>query len=559
MCLGFILSYGFPCSESYSILNAPCVVIGLTGITILSRNVFGSIQQLHRNNLLSSFLLWFVFGFAHFYTSLGWISNALNVNHALFAWLIPLTNIGIPLVIACFYGIFGIVVLLLLHFIMRKQQYNTCSMQRGIMFSVLFAIFWVAMEVLRSYSILPFPWLLLGYSTSFSLEVMQLASLITVWGLSFVVAFFCSLLACNSTKYKCEIFACTMMCCVFAGGSLRLSIQRTNVDTTDSEYVTFRVVQPNNSIENFEDQNGRIAAFQEIIFQTSHGKKYEVRDKYFQVESRHNVISNTQTNYNVDYYIWPESALPITLVELTDGNIQGVEDFAQTLPQQTGLIAGADLINLNKTPNTTSNCIIVLNKTNHTIATSHIYKTHIYKKRILVPFGEYIPWRKVLNLLPTVVTFGNYDFQNGADVQENIKLNVAFTTHSNSSQTLRTYNQMDSEHISASPSICYEATLPPPFSNQNNKNADFLLNLTNDTWFGDSAGPYQHFAMARMRAIENKKPLVRVANFGISAVIDEKGRIVALIPLNQSGIIDFKIHKQSRAHTNDNSNHQISS
>lgn len=97
---------------------------------------------------------------------------------------------------------------------------------------------------------------------------------------------------------------------------------------------------------------------------------------------------------------------------------------------------------------------------------------------------------------------------------------------------------MLNNNLSFSPLICYEIIFPWKVINQNNR-PDFMINITNDAWFGNSSGPYQHLDMARMRAIENQMPVIRVANTGITAIIDRKGRIAKKIDLNDEGRLDF--------------------
>jgi apolipoprotein N-acyltransferase len=141
-----------------------------------------------------------------------------------------------------------------------------------------------------------------------------------------------------------------------------------------------------------------------------------------------------------------------------------------------------------------------------------------YDKVHLVPFGEYLPLRRVfdsLGLRQFVHVPGG--FEPGA-----------------LRQALRAPG-----FPLAAPLICYEAIFPgavtPPAPSER---PAVLLNVTNDGWFGDTPGPRQHFAQARLRAIEEGLPLVRAANTGVSAVVDAYGRVLELLPVGVEGVID---------------------
>jgi apolipoprotein N-acyltransferase len=140
-----------------------------------------------------------------------------------------------------------------------------------------------------------------------------------------------------------------------------------------------------------------------------------------------------------------------------------------------------------------------------------------YDKFHLVPFGEYVPFRTILPVAK--ITAGRSDFSVGPG-----RTSLAIPGAPR-----------------ASPLICYEAifsgrVLPPERPGE--PRPGWLLNLTNDAWFGMSVGPFQHFANVRLRAVEEGLPLVRVANTGISAVIDAYGRIKAIGPLGRAATID---------------------
>ena len=150
---------------------------------------------------------------------------------------------------------------------------------------------------------------------------------------------------------------------------------------------------------------------------------------------------------------------------------------------------------------------------------------NFYDKVHLVPFGEFVPFRKLFPFLFNKITPGAIDYTAG--------------------DALKTLYIKDFPPLS--PLICYEGIFPDHVVakdvHTHQKSAKWMLNLTNDAWFGRSSGPYQHLAMTRVRAIEEGLPLIRVANNGISAVIDPCGRIVKSLGLNVKGIIDCTLPK----------------
>ena len=146
----------------------------------------------------------------------------------------------------------------------------------------------------------------------------------------------------------------------------------------------------------------------------------------------------------------------------------------------------------------------------------------LYHKRHLVPFGEYVPLRSYIPFIDAIA--GPYDFSQGEQVKA-----LPLTTQ-------------DGQGVKLLPLICYEVIFPTQTRrDQNRVQADVMVNLTNDAWFGNTIGPRQHLTMARMRSAELGIAMIRVANTGVSALIDHRGRITAEIDYDQRDVRDGSI------------------
>ncbi len=466
----------------------PLAILTFSGLFLLSN---------HCRNNKESFWIGWCFGFGQFVFGLYWISISLFVDIERFFWLLPFALFLIPAVLAIYIGL----TLLLVNFIAKK--FTIASWKK----ILLLAVIWVFFEYLRSILFTGFPWNLVGYSFLFSESLSQSASAVGIYGLSLIaITFYCSgalFLELRNPKifgqeiFKKKIkfsldknsqpflgFVAVIIGLVWIVGFYRFN----NYQPQLYPNATFRLVQPAVKQEDKWSPDYRYNAFLENI-RLSHKAGFE----------------------NVNYVVWSESAVPYIINPLTSYGLLG--DIATAAPKDGFVIAGAlraKFKDNNRDLSNIWNTIFVIN--NKAQAVDYYDKNH------LVPFGEYIPFA---NQFPFIskITDGAVNFSSG-DGFKTLKLN--------------------SKTPSFSPLVCYEAIFPDNIIDKANP-PKFLLNLTNDAWFGSSSGPYQHFDMVKMRSIEYGMPTIRVANSGISGLINPVGKVIAAIPLNQKGVLDVML------------------
>jgi apolipoprotein N-acyltransferase len=270
-------------------------------------------------------------------------------------------------------------------------------------------------------------------------------------------------------------------------GTVRLA----TTPTSFVDGVRLRIMQPNLP--------------QDVKF--NYAAKQQVLDRYIALSDRATGPRSASLN-DITHLIWPESAFPFFLTREPDALAQ----IAALVPSNTVLITGAVRAPATAPPSEpvkrAYNSIYVIDG-NGTILS-------IYDKVHLVPFGEFLPFQDALERL---------------GLQQLTKMQGGFI----SGDRRRAIEIPRAPRML--PLICYEIIFPGE-AVPTGERPGWLVNLTNDGWFGASPGPYQHLQQARVRAIEQGLPLVRAANTGISAVIDPVGRIVRSLPLGTEGLID---------------------
>jgi apolipoprotein N-acyltransferase len=234
--------------------------------------------------------------------------------------------------------------------------------------------------------------------------------------------------------------------------------------------------------------------------------KQSVMNLYASISDR-STGPETRGVRDVTHLIWPESAFPFFLEREADA----LARIADLLPPGVVLITGAARIENargSQDQPRVFNSIRVLGDDGAILTT--------YDKLHLVPFGEFLPLQSFLESL---------------GFQQLTRVRGGFTP--GSARRALSIPRLPP----AAPLICYEVIFPGQVLPESGR-PSWMLNVTNDAWFGNTPGPHQHFAQSRLRTIEEGLPLVRAANNGISAVIDPLGRVVRSLPLGTDGVID---------------------
>jgi apolipoprotein N-acyltransferase len=419
------------------------------------------------------------FGLGYFVPGLYWIGYAFLVDAQTFAWLMPFAILGLPAYLALFMALgFGI-----------ARLFWTRDASRVIALAASLTM----TEWLRGHALTGFPWNTFGYALSEPLALAQTASLIGLWGLTFLaVAIFASpavLIDGTSRGRKPWIapaLALVLLLAMSVFGAVRLGRQPTVLLVKTH----LRIMQPN------LQQDARF----------NYSAKAEVMKKYLALSDRASGPQSTGVR-DVNVLIWPESAFPFFLTREADA----MAEIADLLPKGTVLVTGS--VRAPDVPPGTRitrayNSVYVIDHDGNVLS--------VYDKLHLVPFGEFLPFQELMEKI-------------GFEQLTRVQGGFIPGTRRHSMEVPNAPRML--------PLICYEAIFPGDVVDRNDR-PGWIVNLTNDGWFGISTGPYQHLQQARMRAIEQGLPVVRAANTGISAVIDPLGRIVAQLGLGLEGVLD---------------------
>ncbi len=453
----------------------PAIIVSFAGLVWL---IDGTEKDDH--SLRTALWIGWLHGFGFYFAGLYWIGFAFLVDAETFGWLIPVFAILMPGGLALFSSLGAGL----------ARKFWSEDWTRGL----VFALVWSVLEWMRGHILTGFPWNLPGYTWTGYLSVAQSASLIGIYGLSFLTILLAAFLAVWAPSYRganssrVGLYGTMASLLIFAGfavwGFVRLSSP-----TIFEPEVALRLVQasvPQEEKWKPENQQKIITEYLALTLSPPTDPTIE----------------------RMTHVIWPEAAVPVLLASREDVRVA----IGRALGPNRYLLTGSTRYRYpdSNYPGAYYNSFHMIGSRGEILAT--------YDKYHLVPFGEYLPLKSVLSAIGLKkLTQGTVDYTPGPGPQ--------VITVPGAGQVL--------------PMICYEAIFPGrvPLVNR----PDWILNVTNDAWYRDTAGPRQHLSQAQMRAIEEGVPLVRSANTGISAIVDPYGRIVARLGLNKRGVLDGRL------------------
>ena len=433
------------------------------------------LQHTRTNTLKSArqaFFIGWQFGLGYFVAGLWWIGNALLVEADLFAWAIPLAVVGLPALLAIFYGI--------------ATALACITPPNGIARIFALAVSFALVEWLRSFVFTGFPWNPIGQTIMPEPIAMQSIAVLGINGMNMLAVFVFAMPAIylNRKQRISGITTAAILATAHIGfGFIRLMNAPENPETL----FNVRIVQPSiNQAEKWDTQ---------------------VRDRIFRTYLDMSGQPPRDGAPRPDLIVWPETSVPFVLTKRPDA----YPVFDDLLDEGQILLAGAVRTEGEGKTKRYYNSVTAIND-----------KGIIYDavdKMWLVPFGEYLPFSDILSRFGLTRIVESVSDFTAARTRHLIEI---------------------SNGVKVIPYICYEIIFSDT-ATLNTYHPNVIINITNDAWFGNTPGPYQHFRQAQLRAIEAGLPLVRASNNGVSGVVDKHGRIIDKLALDDIGILDVAV------------------
>lgn len=418
-----------------------------------------------------------VFAFGWFASGISWVHVSIDQ----FGGLPLMLSLGLMLLLCLYLAIFPALAAYLTARFSKKRQLNLW----------LLPSFWLISEYLRSVFLTGFPWLSLGYSQIDS-PLANFAPIIGEVGITALVIMinvnWVNLInrkkinRSKNTRYAVGLFLIVASLSVILG---KVSWVLPTGTTTKVALVQGNIAQ---SIKWAPEQ------------------EWPTMLKYLDL---------SRVNFDAELIIWPESAIPAQ--EPT------VQDYLSTvnrsaLLNDSAIITG--ILNYNFESKEYFNSLVVLGKQQADDEQGYYYNhSNRYSKHHLLPIGEFVPFQEWLRPLAPLFNLPQSSFARGNYIQKNLVAN----------------------NLHLLPLLCFEIAFPHQLAANYANTTDLLLTVSNDAWFGGSHGPHQHMEIARMRALEFGRPLLRATNNGITAVVDHQGQFIARVPQFQEIVLNAEV------------------
>ncbi len=432
------------------------------------------------SGLVALFAGW-IAGSAHFVVALHWMAYPFTIKAESHLWALPFAAVLVPSGLGLFWAF--------AFFISRK-----IAPGRGFLLAVAFATALALAEWLRGTILTGFPWAMPGHvwigteaRSIYPAVGAYTATFLTLLAPAFLIAGIPS--DTQGVRAAIRLVSGVALTALVAAGAYTLAerlVAGDFIPVVDTESgPLLQLVQPNIPQREKWSQSHRSRNLERLLS-----------------------LSEPVQGQKADIVIWPESALPMVLErERLREDGQGLSTvFAQRAGSDTTLILGALTKNQDEE---FFNSLVILHGSEGFLG--------IYDKHHLVPFGEYVPLKKI-------VAFLGFDALTGGGFERGQGPMLMTTRHA----------------PAFVPAICYEIIFPREISKAL-KQGSWILQLTNDAWFGPDAGPRQHFALAQIRAAEFGVPLVRVANTGITGIVDSAGRVLETLPVGEAGAFLYRL------------------
>ncbi|MDX1676997.1 apolipoprotein N-acyltransferase [Arsukibacterium sp.] len=430
----------------------------------------------HARHWRQALLAGFCFGLGWFGVGISWVHVSIDQ----FGGLPLIASLGLMALLVAYLALFPALAAILSYWLSNTAR-NT-----GYFSLLIFAASWTTAEWLRSFFLTGFPWLSLGYSQT-SAGLAAYAPLIGETGITFMLATVAAALA-------------------------RLYLPGAVIKRVTPVVLAALVIATAPLLDSlrgwqYSDRSVNVVMIQGNIKQALRWQpeqEWPTMLKYLDLTRPHFSTA--------DIIIWPEAAIP-QLEPLAEVFLDNLNKAA--FYNNTALITG--ILDYHSATEQAWNNLIVLGKDRASATEGHYFYGHAnrFSKHHLLPVGEFVPFENWLRALAPIFDLPMSSFSRGSYVQPNLLAN-------------------DYQLLSA---ICFEIAFPRQIRANLTNQTDFILTVSNDAWFGDSIGPHQHLQIARMRAREFGKPVLRATNNGITATINPDGSVRQRLPQFQEAVL----------------------